>query len=292
MSTARARGLGTEIRKLRKGVDLRLEELAKRCGWSRATLGRMESGDKVPTQTEVAIVVATLGITGDERARLLDLAEDADKTRWWEVGYSGMPSQLLALIDFERKAAKITDISLALMPGLLQTADYTRAIIGVGGHEGDDLESRVSLRLGRQSVLTRNEPVEYHAIVDESALYRPVGGKRVLVEQLRHLSRMAERSNVTLQIMPLSIGAHVGLNGNHVLLEFRRQRAIVHLEHRRSSVFLDEPEETSPFFDALPTLAEAALSSDESVNLIAARAQAMEEDSDYVRGLAEVQLQR
>lgn len=271
MTTARSRGLGTEIRNLRKAAGLRLEELSERCGWSRATLGRVESGDRMLNETEIAILLGTLGVKGKERARMLELAKDTQQTHWWEV-YSGLPSQLVALLDFERKATKITDVSLTLIPGLLQIADYTRAIMAAGGIRQDEMEPRVALRLGRQSVLTRKDPVELHVILDESVLYRPVGGVQVLTEQLRHIKRMAQREYITVQILPFSIGAHAAMNGSHLILEFRRQRAIVHLEHSSSGVFLDVPAETSRFFEALPTLAKAALSPSDSVELLATRA--------------------
>lgn len=97
------------------------------CGWSRATFGRIESGEKVPTGIEIAIVLGALGIRGSERKHLLELAHDAHRTHWWEVGRPGLPSQLVSLLDFEQRATKITDVALGFVPGLLQTADYARA---------------------------------------------------------------------------------------------------------------------------------------------------------------------
>lgn len=276
MTTARSRSLGVEVRTLRKEADLRLEELAERCGWSRATLGRIEAGNKVPSETEIAIVLGTLGITGSERTRMLELAQDVHQPHWWETGYTGIPTQLGALMEFERTATKITDVSLALVPGLLQTADYTRAIIGSAGIRGDALEARVSLRLGRQSVLTRKDPVAFQAFLDEAALYRPVGGYAVMAEQLRHIVRAAQRDRVTVQVLPLKAGEHLALTGSHMLLEFQRQRSIVHLEHRRSSIFLDTTAETSPYFEAIASLTEVALAPNESTEFIATRAEKME----------------
>lgn len=292
MTTARSRGLGAEVRRLRKDAGLRLEELADRCGWSRATFGRIESGDKIPSSTEIAIILGTLGIKGDERKRILELAKNASEPHWWEIGYPEIPAQLTALLDFERTATKITDVALGFVPGLLQTADYARAVIGAGCRQEDQLESRVSLRLGRQSVLTRNKPATFHALVDESVLHRTVGGPTAMAEQLRNIVRMAQRPHVTVQVLPFSAGAHVGLNGSHMILEFQRQRPIVHLEHRRSGIFLDGPAETSPFLEAVPSLAEAALTPEESVHLIAAHADALEGHDGSVHELAKVQLQR
>ncbi|MER6993695.1 helix-turn-helix transcriptional regulator [Saccharopolyspora hirsuta] len=277
MTTARSRGLGAEIRKLRKDAGLRLEELAEQCDWSRATLGRIESGAKVPSETEIAIILGTLGIKGRERTRILELAEDAHKPHWWEVGNPGLPQQLVALLEFERSATEITDLSVGYVPGLLQVADYTRAIMVAGGLKDSDVESRVSLRLGRQSVLTGQKPVQFHALIDESVLHRPIGGYEVMGEQLRHIVRMARRPHITIQVIPYELGAHVGLNGNQLLMKFQRQRTIVYLEHRRAGTFLDDPADTSPFVESVATLAKAALSPRESADLIATHAKKMED---------------
>lgn len=282
MTTARSRGLGAEVRKLRKDAGLKLEELAELCGWSRATFGRIESGDKVLTEAEAAIILGTLGVKGSERKRLLELARDAHQPHWWEVGHSDLPHLLVGLLEFERIATQITDVALGFVPGLLQTADYARAVISAGNVTEAQLESRVSLRLGRQSVLTRQNPVAFRALIDESVLHRPIGGYDVMAEQLRQIVRVSRRPHITVQVLPFSAGAHVGLNGSHLILEFQRQRPIVHLEHRRSSVFLDDPTDTAPFLEAIPTLAEAALTPEESVELIASHAEAMEAEHEVV----------
>lgn len=279
-SSVRARSLGMEIRTLRKNAALRLEQLAQRCGWSRATLGRIESGERVPGETEMATLLGTLGVTGPERARLFELVQAAAEPRWWEVGgHAGTPAALAALIDYERFATEITDVALALVPGLLQTADYARAVLTAGGVTGADLESHVALRLGRQGVLTREqEPVRFRAYLDEAVLCRPVGGPEVMLDQLRHVLRMARRAHITVQVVPFAAGAHAGMNGDQLLLEFRRQRPIVHVEHLRSGAFLDDSAETAPFFESLSRVAGAALSADDSVRLITERAAQLEAD--------------
>lgn len=250
--------------------------MAELCGWSRATFGRIESGDKIPTDTEIAIILGTLGIKGDERKRLLELAHDAHQPNWWEIGYSGLPSQLASLLEFERAATKITDVALGFVPGLLQTADYARGVIRNGGLSESEVESRVSLRLGRQSILTRSKPVALHALIDESILHRPVGGGAVMAEQLRHVARMSERTHITVQVVPYSAGEHHGMNGSNLILEFQRQRPIVHLEHRRAGVFIDDPADTFLYLEAASTVEKAALSPADSADLILACANALE----------------
>lgn len=247
------------------------------CGWSRATFGRIESGEKVPTGIEIAIVLGALGIRGGERKRLLELAHDAHQTHWWEVGRPGLPSQLVSLLDFEQRAAKITDVALGFVPGLLQTADYARAVMRNGVRDEEVVEARVSLRMGRQRVLTRAKPVVLHALLDESILWRPVGGSRVMAAQLRHIARMSRHHHITVQVVPYSAGVHHALHGNSLILEFTRQRPIVYLEQRRSGLFLDAPEEINPFLDAATNVEKKALCPVDSAELILTRAKAMEE---------------
>ncbi|MBB5153803.1 hypothetical protein BJ970_001337 [Saccharopolyspora phatthalungensis] len=206
------------------------------------------------------------------------------------MGNTGLPLQLVALLDFERRATKITDVALGLVPGLLQVPDYTRAVIGAGGLRDKDVESRVALRLGRQTVLTGKDPVSFHALIDESVLHRPVGSYSIMADQLRHIERMALRPHITVQVIPFSLGAHVGLNGSQLIMEFQRQRTMVHLEHRRGGVFLDDPNDASPFVETVARLAEAALSPAESASLVAACAATMEERDEADQDVAEVQL--
>ncbi|GAA4852070.1 helix-turn-helix domain-containing protein [Saccharopolyspora rosea] len=276
MTTARSRGIGAEVRRLRKDAGLRLEELSELCGWSRATFGRIESGDKIPTNTEMAIILGTLGVKGGERKWLLEMTNDAHQTHWWEIGHPGLPAQLISLLESERHATRITDVTLGYVPGLLQTAEYARAVIRNGGLAEEVVDSRVSVRLGRQSILTRSKPVELHALMDEAVLHRPIGGREVMAEQLRHLLRMGERPNVTIQVVPFSVGEHPGLSSNFLLLEFERQRPIVHLEHRRSGIFIEEPRDTSLYQEAASNVVDMALSPADSAELIAARAREME----------------
>ncbi|MFR9731421.1 helix-turn-helix domain-containing protein [Saccharopolyspora sp. MS10] len=286
MTSVRARGLGSEIRELRKTAGLRLEHLAHKCGWSRATLGRIESGERVPSEAELAALLDVLGVAGSERVRLFELVSAASEARWWEAGYAGMPSALTALIDYERLATRITDVALALVPGLLQTPDYTRAVLSAGGIRDADLESRVALRLGRQGVLTRDEPAQLLAYLDESVVHRPVGGNRVMADQLRHLVRMGRRPNVSVRVIPFAAGAYAELNGSQLILEFARQRPVVHLEQRRRGAFLESAAETAPFLEAAARLPVLALDRVESAALLSDVAEAMERECERDGALA------
>jgi transcriptional regulator with XRE-family HTH domain len=276
-ATVRARGLGAELRELREAKKLTTREVAKHLDWSASTVSRTENGIRNISSEDVAALLVLYGVPGQERERLLALARESDQPGWWETQHSGLPSQLTALIGFESQATRIVDVQLVLIPGLLQTPEYARSVMTRTGVPDNEIENLVATRIGRQVVLSRPDPPDYLAIIDEAVLRRPTGGRAVMAGQLHHVVRMAERSNVTVQVVPFEEGAHEGLAGSFVMLGFAKARSIVHLEHRRSSLFLDEPDDVSPFVSGVDTLRDVAMSPSSSVEFIASIA------TDYER---------
>jgi hypothetical protein len=219
----------------------------------------METGQRAISGEDVSALLVVYGVTGPDRERLIDAARDSDRPGWWETAPTGLPEQLPALIGFESQAERITDVSLVLIPGLLQIPEYARALMDAAGIPRVDAETRVATRLGRQAVLSRPDPPSFLAILDEAALRRPIGGRAVMAQQLRYALRVAERPNVSIRVIPYDRGAHASLTGSFLLLEFAQAQTIVHLEHTGSSMFVDAPEKVSPFVSAVDTLRDAAL---------------------------------
>ncbi|TDD54836.1 helix-turn-helix domain-containing protein [Saccharopolyspora elongata] len=267
-NTAKARVLGAELRDLRKQAGLTVRGLEERLNFSRSTISRIECGEKVPSAEDLGAMLAIYKVTGTRRDELVEAAKEADQPNWTEVGPTGIPRQLSALLEFEREATRISDLSLIRVPGLLQTADYARAVFRGGGVSPERIEMLVAIRMGRREVLTRASPVKFVALIDEAVLRRPVGGKEVMADQLRHILKTAELDTVTVQVLPFELGAHIGQDGSHILLEFAKADPIVHLEHRRSGQFLDKPEDTIDFRDLTATLQADALGADQSAALI------------------------
>ncbi|MEV0089883.1 helix-turn-helix transcriptional regulator [Saccharopolyspora sp. NPDC050642] len=274
--SARARGLGAELRQLRNGSGYKQEEVAKRLGLSKATMSRIENGTKAVAEADVSAILAILGVTGEDRNRLLKLAREQDQPGWWETGVPGLPKQLTGLLEFERDASQISCLGMVLVPGLLQTRDYARAVMHGSDVDAADIEARVAIRLGRQEILAKPTPAGLHAFIDASVLRRVVGGPRVMAEQLRHILKMARRRNVTVQVIPEEVATHPGLEGSFVMLEFPKARSIVHLEQRRLGAFLDEPADVADYARVLDTLQRVTLSPEDSAKLIATRADELE----------------
>ncbi|MGC9668758.1 helix-turn-helix domain-containing protein [Planosporangium sp. 12N6] len=262
------RGLAGELRECRQGKKLSVRAVAAQLGWQASKLSRLETGRQGLRIEDVASLLVIYGVTGDERKRLLAMAERSAEPGWWEV-LGGLPVESRTLIQLEAEATAIFDFEPLLVPGLLQTPDYTRAVMKVCGVPDDDAQTRVAARLGRQAILTRDEPPTLHAILDEGVLRRVLGSRWVMARQLRHLVEAADRPAVTFQVVPFEVGGHTGLDGSFALLDFSRNRSVVHLEHKISGLFLEEPEQVALFRREMDRLAEAALSPAKSVDLVA-----------------------
>ncbi|MCA1189366.1 MULTISPECIES: helix-turn-helix transcriptional regulator [unclassified Saccharopolyspora] len=268
-SGARQRALAAEIRDARKKSGWEAQAVAQRLGWSKATMSRVESGARAISEADLAAILAIIGVTGTERDRLLGMAHDLHQPGWWESrATAGLPAQLTAVLGFEREALRITELTLALVPGLLQTADYARAVMSGGGVPAPEADARVAVRVGRQEVITRRRaPVELTALIDEGALLRPVGTPGVMADQVHRLISIGKRTNVTIQVLPF--GVHPGIDGPFLFYEFAKAPSIVHVEHHSASAFLDEPEDVSAYDALRSTVLAAALSAVESAELLA-----------------------
>nr|MDT0661344.1 helix-turn-helix transcriptional regulator [Micromonospora sp. DSM 115978] len=267
-STVVGRGLGGELRQIRKDRGLTAVAVANQLDWQPSRLSRMETGQQGIQVEDVAALLVVYGVTGQERKRLLGMAERVKDTGWWEM-IGGLPAESRTLIRLEAEATAILNWQPVLVPGLLQMPEYVRAVMRGCGVSDSDAQGRVAARLGRQAILTRNEPPTLDVVLDEIVLRRVLGGPRVMARQLRHLVEAAERPNVTLRVVPFGVGAHTGLDGPIVLLAFPRNRPVVHLEHKLSGLFLDEPNQVEFFRREADRLAEVALSPAESVDLVA-----------------------
>lgn len=249
-----------------------MRQVGEKLGWSESKVSRVELAQHKLSETDLSGVLAILGVTGSEREKLLKLARDINQPAWWEFGLDLSP-QLTALLDAEQRAVRITQCALLILPGLLQTRAYSRALFDGFHTDADAIDRYIDVRQLRQGILHKQHPVELVAYLDESVLLRPVGGHQVMVEQLRHLLRMSEVPTITIRTIPTSIGVHTGLQGTFVLLDFVRDRSIVHVEQRSASAFFDDADDVTPFRLAAEELRKVAMTRSDSIEFIA----------DYVR---------
>ncbi len=225
--------------------------------------------------------LANLGINhGSERDRLVELARDVDANDWMTSDVSG-ETELTALIEFERTCTRMVTVSPLLVPGLLQTPDYIRAVMS--GLDTSDINNRIGLRLDRQSVITKSKhPPDYTTFICENVLRNPVGGYTAMAEQLRHIHRLATtHSNVQVRILPSETGViNPASAGPYVFFEFPKAAPIVHLEHYGSAAFVYGAREVSVYERAEENiLRHAAMDEEKSLALIAEIATEMEQEN-------------
>jgi transcriptional regulator with XRE-family HTH domain len=268
--TIRSRELGEGLRRAMEHAGLNGRQAARLLGMSQSWVSRLLSGKRNASAAQVSAFLAACRVTGAERDRLLELCEDQHTPGWLQQHGSRLPQQLVTLIDHESKATAISSFEQVIVPGLLQTGDYTRALIREAGTvPAEEIDDRVAARLARHSLFTRERPTSFSFYLHEFVLRLPVGGPAVMLEQLEHLHRMSLRPYLTLRVVPAALGGHAAINGSFVLMEFAEFKPVAYLESETSSLFLEKPVETAAYHDVLAALAKTALDEEGSRRLIA-----------------------
>jgi transcriptional regulator with XRE-family HTH domain len=276
--TVRGRRLRYELRRLREQAGLTRDETARRLDWSGSKISRIETGQSRAQTGDVRDLLDVYGVTGDHAEALVQLAREARKRGWW-TAYNDVFTG--TYVGLEAEASAMRTYEPQIIPGLLETEDYTRALIRAGlvRADPDEIERRVQARMARQEILTRPDAPEIWAVLDEPAVRRPVGGPAVMNAQLRHLIDVtaAPNSTITLQILPLAVGSHPGLSGPFVILDFPSSEdpPVVYLETATDGLYLEETAETERYNLMFDHLRASALSASESASLIARLAEEM-----------------
>jgi transcriptional regulator with XRE-family HTH domain len=266
--TVRRRELGERLRALRNEQGLTVEQVAERLLCSPSKISRMETGQRSATLRDVRDLCVLYGITQQsDRDRLMTLAREARQQAWWQ-SYD-LSYKTLAGLEFE--ATAIDDFQSSVVPGLLQTPQYARA-----GHLGafpvlspDEIERQIEAKLTRQEILRRAEPPEFRAVLDEAVLHRLTGGPDVMKAQLGKLVEASRLPNVTIQVIPFSVGAHPGVESNFNILRLPTTSGVVFVEGLSGSTYLERPEDLERYGQIFATLQDVALSPQDSIDLIA-----------------------
>ncbi|MBB5160059.1 transcriptional regulator with XRE-family HTH domain [Saccharopolyspora phatthalungensis] len=243
--------------------------MAEQLGISHSAISRWETGARSPQPEDVASILAATGVNGAERSELLDLARGAGDPHWLSVQSGDRDRQMAALLEFERSAQRITDVAPLLIPGLLQTAEYARAIMVAAEVPTHEIETRVLVRVGRREVLTRREPANLLALVGEAAIRQEIGGRDVVLDQMHHLLNYAQMPTVDLRIVSSTAGWSPALEGPFVLIDFDDERPIVHVENRRAGLFFHEPDDIEAYRNAVDRVKSVAMSPADTTKLIA-----------------------
>jgi Domain of unknown function (DUF5753) len=202
------------------------------------------------------------GVSGDNRQTLLAMAGRANIPGWWHVYSDVIPAWFDSYLGLEQAADIICAYQVQFIPGLLQTADYARAVlqIGAGDTPGLEVDQRVSLRMRRQQILRRPRPARLWAVIDEAALRRPIGGIAVARAQLQHLIEMTRLSHVSIQVAPFSGGSRAIAPGPSTMLRFAEAgfADVVYLEQHTSALYPSKPTERLYYWSVLKRLSTEA----------------------------------
>jgi predicted XRE-type DNA-binding protein len=268
-STVRARELGLALRRAVHAAGMNNAELAHRLGWSQPKVTHLFKGHRGPAETDVAQIVALCGITGAERDRLLRLARHTREPGWWQEYDDRLPTELRTLIDHENAAVAITNFQDTVIPGLLQTPDYMRALLRASVTIPDDeVEKRVTARLGRQQIFDQWErPDHFTFFIDEYALRRTGPGRDIMSGQVHHLLRMSVRQSIEVRVVRDMAGFHAGQSAFH-LMEFAELHPVVHIEDQTSVLFLEREKTVAVYQRIVDQLARTALTEGQSRNWI------------------------
>jgi transcriptional regulator with XRE-family HTH domain len=271
--TVRRRRLGAELRRLREANSLKLEEVAEQLGLAPSTLSRIETG-KAPTKTAYLTSLLVMYGVDDPAARkvLVDMAREGHRKGWWSIYDDVLPSGFDIYVGLEAEASTLRSYETDLVHGLLQTADYARAVLReLRPRDSDEQVARgVDLRLERQRVLDTDPPLDLWLILDEGAIRRAIGGPAVMRPQLEHLIQASRRGNVTLQVLAFQAGAHAGLVGPFSILEFpeRDDSDVAYAESVGGMIYLEKEREVRACAEAFDRMRAAALSPAASVEAI------------------------
>ncbi|MEU1074357.1 MULTISPECIES: helix-turn-helix transcriptional regulator [unclassified Streptomyces] len=272
--TVRRRRLGSELRSLREALGLKQEDVAGRVdGINTVKLSRVESGRVGIKAAELKALLNLYDVDdAAKRESMHSLARDGARRGWWQSYQDVITPAYADLISLEQEAKSVRVYQTTLIPGLLQTADYARATVSAINMTSSpaEVDALVHVRLQRQAVLTRPEPLELRVIVHEAALRASLPG-RTMRDQLQRLLDYAKQTNVTIQVLPLTSSAHPGLSGPYTVLGFPETADldVVHIEHLTSSLYVEDPAEVSIYGRAFDRLAASALPFDSSADLIA-----------------------
>ncbi|KXK61810.1 XRE family transcriptional regulator [Micromonospora fluostatini] len=272
--TIRRRRLGAELRRRREQAGITIEVVAEQLECSASKVSRIETGHTTATPRDVRDMLRIYGVDGAESDELVQFAREARQKGWWHP-YNNVLAG--AYVGLEDAARVIKTYEQQVVSGLLQTEEYADAMIRLARPDlpAEEVRQRVRVRMGRQSLLTQDDPVNLWAVLDEAVVSRPVGGDAVMRGQLRRLVEAAQLPNVTLQLLPFAAGAHAGMDGTFTILGFPEpgDPDVVYAENATGGLFLEKSDELQKYNFIFDHVRAAAIGPEESIAHIATLAE-------------------
>jgi transcriptional regulator with XRE-family HTH domain len=263
--TIQRRRLGNALKRAREAAGKTQDEAAEVIDSASSKISRLELGQSGIRLTDLKLLLEFYGVSGEDIEPLRDLARAGRQRGRWSGYRNVVPDWFRQYLDLEADAEEIRWYQSEVIPGILQTEPYIRAII-----EGEDVERQTAVRLERQKVIDRPDGPELTFILSESALRRDLGGRAAMREQLSHLATLADRPNVTIQVFPLDAETYVISSYSFIILRFGEEvpSDVVYLETFTDADYLDSPEGVRAYNRLWGRLQAAALGPAESRRLI------------------------
>ena len=269
LANLRSRELGLACRAAMEARGLSGLGIAKLLDWSQPRVSRLLSGKRGTRPVDVAAFLAHCQVTGSERDRLIELAEEQRKEDWLQQFGARVPEQVRTYVDHELRATAIQYFSMVMVPGILQTEGYARALIARNANvPPEELEARVQARLARRRIFNAERPPNYTFFIHEVVLWLAAGSNAVMSDQLHDLLRMSVRDRIGIRIIPRSSGVHAGMAGSFVLLSSGEYQPVVYLEGETTGTFLEKTETINAYRNVWKSLTDAALDDLRSRELI------------------------
>jgi transcriptional regulator with XRE-family HTH domain len=275
--TVRRRRLAAELHRLRERSGLTGDQVAERLGWSPSKISRIENTRSGLKLADARKLLDLYEVSDRHREELLALAREADRKAWWEAYSDALPSAYAFYIALEAEARLSWEREVQIVPGLLQTEDYARAVIrrhvdSTAIITPGDIERRVEVRMARQKILMKEGPLELAVILDESVLTRRIGDDGVMRAQLKQLLERSDLPNVTLQAHPLERPQAIGTD-SFVLLRFNPAHEtslhdVVYLETLNGGIYIERESETYQYRLAFERMMAEALDPRQTQDLI------------------------
>jgi len=271
--TAQRIVLGVQLRRLREAASITTWQAGEAIRASRSKISRLERGQTGVKKRDLADLLTLYGVTGQgEREELLILARQASAPGWWQQYKDILPKRLERYIGLERAASVIRAYEVQFVSGLMQTEDYARAVILLAnpGASSDRTDRHVNLRMQRQQLLTEPGAPQLWAVLDETAVRRPQGGRHVMRAQLEHLLRLTDLPNVTLQIVPFRSGPPAAAGAPFTILRFPEPDLpdVVYIEHLSGALYLDQPSDITSYQTVINQLCVQALTGPDSQDML------------------------
>ncbi|NNH70722.1 helix-turn-helix domain-containing protein [Nocardia uniformis] len=274
--TALRIAVGGQLRKLRIERGITREAAGDHIRGSHAKISRLELGRTGFKERDVRDLLSLYGVDDPgEREAFLELVRKANQPGWWHRYSDLLPNWFETYLGLEHAAKSIRTYEGQLIPGLLQTPDYARSVVALG-HDAD-AERRVSLRKRRQELLIRPGAPSFWAVLDEAVLHRPVGGPKVMREQIEHLVEMSQRPNITIQVLPYAAGGHAASGSSFTMLRFAEPELpdIVYLEQLTSALYLDQRADLELYRQVMDQLSVQAEAPERSRKLLMQKAESL-----------------